>query len=44
MEIYSYAKSINYSVDYMDMHTMRIYYIKEYGDCLKTICQLKESK
>ena len=31
MDIYGYAKSINYSADYMDMHTGLIYHIQEYG-------------
>lgn len=35
MEIYSYAKSINYSADYMDMHTGNIYKIQEYGNAIK---------
>ena len=35
MEIYNYAKSINYAADYMDMHTMYTYHIQDYGNCLK---------
>ena len=39
MEIYSYAKSINYAADYMDMHTMYTYHIQDYGNCLKNNIQ-----
>ena len=30
MDIYEYAKSINYAADYLDMHTGYIYGIVEY--------------
>ena len=39
MEIYNYAKSINYAADYMDMHTMYTYHIQDYGNCLKNNLQ-----
>lgn len=35
MDIYAYAKEINYSADYYDFHTGLIYGITEYGRCLK---------
>ena len=35
MEIYSYAKQINYNADYMDPYTGRIYHIQEYGRAIK---------
>jgi hypothetical protein len=31
MDIYAYAESINWSADYMDMHTGYIYKIEEAG-------------
>ena len=35
MDIYSYAKNINYNADYYDTHTGRIYKIQDYGLALK---------
>lgn len=35
MEIYSYAKSINYGADYFDFHTGCTYHIQEYGNAIK---------
>lgn len=35
MNIYDYAKRIDYSADYYDFHTGYIYLIKNYGLCLK---------
>jgi len=35
MEIYSYAESIDYAADYMDMNTGYTYGIQEYGRAKK---------
>lgn len=35
MDIYAYAKSIDYAADYWDHHTGYIYHIQEYGRQLK---------
>ena len=35
MDIYEYAKSINYNADYYDMNTGYIYKIQDYGLALK---------
>lgn len=35
MDIYAYAKQIDYAADYMDPHTGYIYHIQEYGRQLK---------
>lgn len=35
MDIYSYAESINWSADYIDMRTGRIYKIQEAGNMKK---------
>lgn len=35
MDIFKYAKSIDYGADYMDNHNGYIYHIQEYGELLK---------
>lgn len=35
MDIYAYAKSIDYNADYYDHHTGYIYKIQDYGRALK---------
>ena len=35
MDIYDYAKQINYGADYLDQHSGYIYHIQEYGKALK---------
>jgi hypothetical protein len=35
MDIYKYAKEINYGADYYEMSTGRIYHIQDYGLALK---------
>lgn len=35
MDIYNYAKEIEYGADYYDFHTGYIYHISEYGKALK---------
>ena len=36
MDIYEYAKSINYGADYYDMHTGYTYLIQNYGNTIKS--------
>lgn len=35
MDIYQYAKDIDYGADYYDSYTGMIYKIQDYGKCLK---------
>jgi hypothetical protein len=35
MDIYKYAEEINYSADYYDEATDRLYYIRDYGIALE---------
>ena len=35
MDIYTYAKSINYNADYYDYHSGYTYHIQDYGKALK---------
>ena len=36
MNIYEYAKSINYGADYYEPRTGYIYHIQEYGEAIKS--------